>query len=97
MRSACSPRLALALGRAEIGAEIEQVVLDAAQHGVGFGEVRAAQRRAGDGAARQADHRVGLVDRAVGLDARIVLGHALAAAERGLPGCRRRACRCGLT
>ena len=30
--------LALAFGRAEIGAEIEQVVLDAGQHGVGFGE-----------------------------------------------------------
>ena len=28
--------LALALGRAEIGAEIEQVILDAAQHGVGL-------------------------------------------------------------
>ena len=28
--------LALAFGRAEIGAEVEQVVLDAAQHGVGI-------------------------------------------------------------
>ena len=76
--------LGLALGRAEIGAEIEQVVLDARQHGVGFGIVLPAQRCAADGAARQADHRVGLVDGAVGLDPRIVLGHALAAAERGL-------------
>ena len=40
--------------------------------------------RARDRGAGQADHRVGLVGRAVGLDARIVLGDALAAAERGL-------------
>ena len=42
--------LALAFGRAEIGAEIEQVVLDARQHGVGFGEARIAATCARDGA-----------------------------------------------
>ena len=36
--------LALALGRAQVGAEIEQIVLDAGQHGVGFGMARAAER-----------------------------------------------------
>ena len=61
-------------GRAQIGAEVEQVVLDARQHRVGV---------AAGVQPRDADGGVGFVDRAVGLDPLVVLGHALAGAERG--------------
>src|SRR5262249_17561095 len=57
------------------GAEMEEVVLDPRQHGIGL----ACRMQA-----RHADRRIGLVDRAVGGDAPAVLCHALAAAERGL-------------
>src|ERR1051326_8877307 len=67
--------LALA-GRREIGAEIEQVVLDARQHRVDF---RIAARVETD----EPDHGVELVDRAVGGDPQIVFRAPLAAAERG--------------
>ena len=60
-------RLAPVLGRAEVGAEIEQVVLDARQHGVGL----ALRVQPGD-----ADDAVGLVDGAVGGDAQVVLRDA---------------------
>src|SRR5882757_457737 len=76
--------LALAFGRAEIGAEIEQVVLEAAEHGIGLGEPLAAQHGAGDRAARQPDDRIGFVGRAVGFYARIVLGNTVATAKRSL-------------
>ena len=55
----------VAAGPAQIGAEIEQVVLDPGQHRVGL----AVGVQAG-----QADRGVGLVDRAVGGDARRMLG-----------------------
>ena len=65
---------AFAFRRAQIGAEVEQVVLDARQHVVGV---------ALGMQARDPDRGVGFVDRAVGFDPQIVLGHALAGAERG--------------
>src|SRR5215831_516499 len=69
--------LALGLiGRAEIGAEIEQVVLDARQHGVDRRLVPGVQ-------ARKAEAGVELVDGAVGGDAQVVLLAPLAGAERG--------------
>ncbi len=61
----------------EVGAEIEQIVLDARQHG-GDGALGAKPSQAQDG--------IGLVHRAIGFDARIVLGHAPAADQRGLAG-----------
>ena len=64
-----------ALGRAQIGAEIEQIVLDARQHRVGLGIGMEP---------RQADRGVGLVDRAERLDPQRLLRHAAAVAERGL-------------
>jgi hypothetical protein len=66
------------LRRAQVGAQIEQVVLNAHQHRIGHGIAGGVQ--SGD-----ADHRVGLVDGAIGGDAGIVLGHAPAVAQRGLP------------
>ena len=61
-------------GAAEVGAEVEQIVLDPRQHRVGGGlGVQA----------READRGVGLVDRAVGGDPQIVLGDPAAVAERG--------------
>ena len=59
---------------AQIGAEIEQIVLDARQHLVGV----ALGMQAHD-----ADGGVGFVDRAERRDSLVVLGHALAGAERG--------------
>ena len=63
--------------RAQIGAEVEEVVLNAAEHLVG--------RRIGV-KPRDPDGRVGLVDGAVSGDTQRVLGHASAVAERGLAG-----------
>jgi hypothetical protein len=65
---------------AQIGAEVEQVVLDAGQHRI---DVAIAGRRVQP---RDPDRRVGLVDRAVGLDAQRVLGDPAAVAQRGLAG-----------
>ena len=66
-----------ARGHAQVRAEVEQVVLDARQHRVGV--ARKMQ-------AREANRRVRFVHRAAGFDARGVLGHAVAVAERGLAG-----------
>jgi len=71
-----------AIGRAEIGAEIEQIVLNPQQHGIEFRQRGIGRCRE----ARDADRAVGFVDRAIGLDARIVLGAALPAAERRRAG-----------
>ena len=68
-------RLALALRYREIGAEIEQVVLDQAQHRVELACIVQMQPH-------DADHGVGLVDGSIGGDAQIVFRAAFAAAER---------------
>ena len=70
-------RLVAAIGHAQIGAEIEQVVLNALQLGID------AWMAAGEVHPRHADGGVGLVDGAAGGNARRLLGHALAAAQRG--------------
>src|SRR5262249_49477009 len=75
-RSLRAPR---ALGRGEIGAEVEEIVLDPGQHGVGSG-----LRVAAGLEPRQADRRVGLVDRADRLDAERVFLDPRAVAERRL-------------
>ena len=67
--------LASVLGRREIGAEVEKVVLDARQHSVDLG---------GGVQADEADDGVRLVHRAKGLDAQRLLRHAAAVGERGL-------------
>ena len=70
------------IGRAEIGAEVEHVVLDACQH-----RIEPGQRRVGRGRqAGEADGAVGLVNRAVGFDAQIILAAPLARPERGRAG-----------
>ena len=61
-----------AFGRSQIGPEVEQVVLDAAEHGVEF-----APRMQ----ARQADRGVGLINRAIGMNSQVVLGPARAVAK----------------
>ncbi len=58
----------------QIGAEVEQVILGARQHGIEDGVVREMQTR-------QAEAGVGLVHRAVGLDPRIELVDALATGQ----------------
>ena len=63
-------------GPAEVRAEVEEIVLDARQHGI---------RLAPGLKAREADRGVRLVHRAVGLDTGVVLLDPRAAAERGLP------------
>jgi hypothetical protein len=68
-------RLALALGHGEVGAKIEQVVLDHAEHRI---ERSILQMHPHD-----ADRGVGLVHGSVGRDAQIVFRAALARAERG--------------
>src|SRR4051812_16613986 len=61
---------------AEVGFDVEQVVLNACQHGV--------KGMVGSGVEpRQAEHRVDLVQRAVRSDTQIVFLAPLAAAERG--------------
>ena len=62
---------------AEIGAEIEQIVLNAREHGVEDGMTLSGME------ARNADRRVGLVERAIGLDPEVVFRHAPPGAERG--------------
>ena len=66
--------------RGQFGAEIEQIVLDALQHGVERPILRF------DGEARDADRRIGLVNGAIGFDANIVLAPARAIGERCSPG-----------
>ena len=61
-----SARVLALFGITEIGAEIEEVVLDAREHGIERG--MAASRME----PRQADRGVGLIERAVGLDTEIV-------------------------
>src|SRR5262245_41482451 len=63
-------RVLALVGVTEIGAEIEKVVLDAREHGIERG--MAAPRME----PRQADCGIGLIERAVGLDAEIVFRHA---------------------
>ncbi len=70
--------LALLLGHAEIGAEVEEVVLDAPEPGV---DVTGQRMRA-----REPEHGAELVDAAVGRDARRGLGDAPAVAEARLAG-----------
>src|SRR5262249_49733584 len=60
----------------EVGAEIEQIVLDHAEHGVERAAICEMQPH-------HADRSIGLVDRAIGRDAQIVFRPALAGAERG--------------
>ena len=69
-------RLAV-VGRGEVGAEIEQIVLHAGEYRVECG-----MRRCGV-QPRQADAGVGLVDRAVGLHPQIRLQPALSVAQSG--------------
>ena len=65
------------VGEAKIGAEIEQIVLDAREHGIERGHAVAGMQ------AGEADGGVGLVERAIALDPEIVFRHAPARAERG--------------
>ena len=68
-------RLALALGHREVGAEIEQIVLDQAEHRIDLARLRQMQPD-------HADRGVGLVDGSIGGDAQVVFRAAFAAAER---------------
>ena len=63
---------------AEVGLDIEQVVLDAAERGI-------ERLVAGGMQAHEADYRIDLVDRAVGLDPQVVFLAPGAGAERGRP------------
>ena len=63
-------------GRAQIGADVEQIVLDARQRGIEHSIAAGMQPR-------DADRRIGLVERAVGGDAQIVFLAPLAGAEPG--------------
>ena len=70
--------LALLLGHAEVGAEVEEVVLDAPEPGVELARQRMR--------AREAEHGAELVDGAVGADAQRGLRDAPAIAEARLAG-----------
>ena len=72
----------------EVGAEVEQVVLDPRQHGVEL-------RVAGGVQAGEADAGVGLVDVAIGLDPQAVLADALAGGQAACRRRRRSGYRCG--
>ena len=61
----------------KVGTEVEKIVLDPAQHGIEIGGLGHGREP------RQADRRIGLVDRAIGLDPHIRLAAPLAGAERG--------------
>jgi len=78
-RAARPPALA---GRAQIGADVEEIVLDARERGI--------ERRVIAGMEpRDSERGIGLVERAVGGDAQVVFLAPLAAAERGgavIPG-----------
>ena len=64
------------VGEAKLGLDVEQIVLDARQRGVELLVGRGVQ-------ARDADHRIDLVQRAVGGNAQVVFLAPLAGAERG--------------
>jgi len=64
-------------GQKQIGTQIEQIVLDTAQHRI---EIAVGLQ------ADQADHGVGFVHRAAGGDPHIVFGDTFAVTQRGLPG-----------
>ena len=59
-------------GKAKIGAEVEQIVLNAREHDVELG-LGVTRMQTG-----QPDGGIGLIDRAVGLNPQIVFRHALA-------------------
>jgi hypothetical protein len=65
------------VGETKIGAEIEQIVLNAREHGVEGGMALSGME------ARNADGGVGLVERAIGLDPEVVFRHTPAGTERG--------------
>ena len=69
--------------RAQVGAQIEQVVLDAREHGVGRPVV--VHPVALSVTPREAEDAVAFVDRAVGRHAGVVLRHPRAAAQAGQP------------
>ena len=75
LRCRDAERIRALAGRAEIGAEVEKIVLDARQHLV---HLTLGMEPS------QADSGVGLVDRAISGDAEIVLGEAGPIAKRGL-------------
>ena len=64
------------LDNGEVGAQIEQIVLDAPQHRIQFGRI-------GQMHPHNADRGVGLVYGAIGGNAQIIFRTAFAAAERG--------------
>ena len=74
-------------GRAEVGAEIEEIVLNTAQCCIQF----LVRTGAGDFDADKTDHGVGFVDCTVGFDSRVMLRDTVAVAKDVSPG-RRRAC-----
>src|ERR1035438_923463 len=67
-------------------AQVEELVLYAQEDGGQHGESRLLHGEWSDGSARGPQETVEFVDRAVGFDARAVLGDALAADERGFAG-----------
>src|ERR1019366_7244543 len=67
-------------------AQVEELVLHAQENGSQYGEARLLHGERGDGSARGSQETVEFIDRAVGFDARSILGDALAADERGLAG-----------
>ena len=73
--------LALA-GRAQIGTDVEEIVLDARERGIERGVIAGME-------ARDPERGIGLVERAIGGDAQVVFLAPFAAAERGgavIPG-----------
>ena len=67
------------LGQAEVGADIEKLVLDAGEHGVECGKFRQ------DGVKpRQANCGIGFIHGAEGLDAQVCFRYALAAEPRAV-------------
>ncbi len=69
--------------RAEIGAEIEQIVLDAFQHRVDQGQIAVRRRRCGE--ARESDRAIGLINLAIGGDTPIELWPTLAISQARRP------------
>ena len=69
-------RAAARRGHAQIGADVEQLVLNPFQHRIEFGKAAGMQPR-------QSHRGVGFIHAAVCFDARVGLGQALAGAERG--------------
>src|ERR1035441_9743942 len=67
-------------------AQVEELVLYAQEDGGQHGEARLLHGEWSDGSARGSQETVEFVDRAVGFDARAVLGDALAADQCGFAG-----------